>query len=1305
MMKSLLISLLLTIFSLTLFADIEFNLSNKVLSITGDTDYSLKEKKSGLDTYIKININNSGHYSKPGEPDIPSLTKLVLLPSEGNFVIKDISYEFETKKLDRPLIPMGWEENLDKNKKFYSKNQWFPKEIIKISKPVIMRNYRFSGITVFPIKYNPKKNEIRILKNIKIKLTIDKTINENVYQKRKNNLYSESFYQIAKNNILGVKDKKTKDNEYGKNYLFIIDSNSHLELLNPLIDLKRKLGYRIYTATLQEIGSDKEDIKNYIQNAYDNWEFPPQNVILFGDTQGSFTMPSYHITGTYTPTDVTDLPYSLLSGDDYFPDIMLGRISIRTDTQLSVIMNKIIKYQTDPPMNDDWFSTAVMGADTGNPWEPYMNLMSAKDTKELVKEKLLSYGYNTVHTFYAPENTNLTIFRNYINQGCSLVNYRGFGSPQYWTASMLEDYMFSIDDIWNLSNGFKLPFITSIVCGGGDFETSDVPMCFGETWLIAGTASNPKGAIGFIGPSEHDTKTWFNNANDSGIYQGITKENLQTGGQMLLRGKMELYRNFPFGHDMGDSHVSDQFYFYVYNLLGDPDLTVWTDTPKLITSFIKDEDENGSLRFHIDCNSPEKSGFLVSITNDDSLIAIGYSDENGDVEISESLTSGNYTATVSKKGYRPQSIDFVVSNQLFELTQYQIEPDFLSNGVDFSIDAVIKNVSGNEIENISLSAVSESELVSITSQDENLELFQPDEEYSFNISGQIADFWKGFIQIPIKIKIIANDITYLPLTLNIHSPLVCMEITQESYILNNTQNFSMQLNLKNNGDFETGDFIGELQVLTNGITVNTQNSNGNNIFPNEVGTVDFDITTENFNYGDVAYFNLLLYKETQLMQILNFSLPIIEDLNNAPTISYGYAALESTDNNSLPNPSYDWVEISQIGQIIAQDHYNSDGYYTYIDLPFSVNYFGRLYDRITFSSAGWISMGEAHGIYFRNRTIPSGAGPDAMIAVFWDRFNQAPSYKYYDEENNRFILEWHNVGNSGSGGNSSFQVILYPSVNGKFSDILMQYNAIHDFDSEENYSTTGIESPDQEKGLLIQFAHTAVPTANIPSNNTAILFTSVENLSIPKISCDISELSFNLNNPTSQEFEITLTNDNEEFIGGRVYISYENGHDWLIANQDTFLLSQQTSLNFTIDTSALIPSQYKAYIEILTDYQQLLVIPINLEILMDTAENTIIPINGINVIYPNPFYLKHNSKDGIKINYSLSKNSYVDISVYNIKGQFVNKIISRQQSSGQKSVIWNLKNYDGKAVSNGLYLYKMVVDKKIVSITKGLILK
>jgi hypothetical protein len=69
--------------------------------------------------------------------------------------------------------------------------------------------------------------------------------------------------------------------------------------------------------------------------------------------------------------------------------------------------------------------------------------------------------------------------------------------------------------------------------------------------------------------------------------------------------------------------------------------------------------------------------------------------------------------------------------------------------------------------------------------------------------------------------------------------------------------------------------------------------------------------------------------------------------------------------------------------------------------------------------------------------------------------------------------------------------------------------------------------------------------------------------------------------------------------------------------------------------------------------------------------------------YPNPFNPVTN------LEYTLPKEAFVSVIIYDILGNQITKLINQFQSSGKKSIQWDATNDKGQSVSAGVYLYRI----------------
>ena len=73
--------------------------------------------------------------------------------------------------------------------------------------------------------------------------------------------------------------------------------------------------------------------------------------------------------------------------------------------------------------------------------------------------------------------------------------------------------------------------------------------------------------------------------------------------------------------------------------------------------------------------------------------------------------------------------------------------------------------------------------------------------------------------------------------------------------------------------------------------------------------------------------------------------------------------------------------------------------------------------------------------------------------------------------------------------------------------------------------------------------------------------------------------------------------------------------------------------------------------------------------------------------FPNPF------NPETTIRFSLKEATPVSIEIYNVKGQLVRTLLSDMKEAGNHSVLWNGMDNDNRAVSSGVYFYKMNAGK------------
>ncbi|KAA3660891.1 MAG: T9SS C-terminal target domain-containing protein [Calditrichaeota bacterium] len=91
----------------------------------------------------------------------------------------------------------------------------------------------------------------------------------------------------------------------------------------------------------------------------------------------------------------------------------------------------------------------------------------------------------------------------------------------------------------------------------------------------------------------------------------------------------------------------------------------------------------------------------------------------------------------------------------------------------------------------------------------------------------------------------------------------------------------------------------------------------------------------------------------------------------------------------------------------------------------------------------------------------------------------------------------------------------------------------------------------------------------------------------------------------------------------------------------------------------------------------------------DMQELTILSDVALNPVYPNPFKIE------TSIQFSLPKEMYVKLQVYDIKGRVIKDLVNGIETAGMKRVIWDGKDDLNRNLTSGIYFIKMVANNQV----------
>jgi hypothetical protein len=332
--------------------------------------------------------------------------------------------------------------------------------------------------------------------------------------------------------------------------------------------------------------------------------------------------------------------------------------------------------------------------------------------------------------------------------------------------------------------------------------------------------------------------------------------------------------------------------------------------------------------------------------------------------------------------------------------------------------------------------------------------------------------------------------------------------TGENYISSN-ENISISLEIFNHYPEVheiTVSIIDFMDVMTN-YNSYPQTISIDALSSNLTSTI-FEGTLDGFAIGSRVYFGVQFDLEGDQVggNVLEFVVGPIETTDPTSPSDYGYIAFDNTDVNYLEAPTYDWIELNPANGGQGTDIGLVDDSHTQIEFGFDFTYYGQSYNTATVCSNGWLAFEPSSIDYFWNFSIPFPIGPSAMVAPYMDDLDDNGGtepfevFAWNDVENGRFVIQWDNVSNGEDDEycpnciKETFEVIFYdPAIHQTETgdgEILFQYQEIHDIDANGNFSTIGIESPNQSTGLQYLFNEQLAPGASPLTDGLAIKFTT-----------------------------------------------------------------------------------------------------------------------------------------------------------------------------------------------------------------------
>ncbi len=601
-----------------------------------------------------ISIPQAGLTSIIGEPNLPVITRMLQIPFGAEVSLKVESFEVAERSLQElglehkivpvqpsvPKIEGAWEAaKFEIDERYYQKDMFLPDRVVKLGEAGVIRGHRYITLLIYPISYNPQAGRVRIYSNIKMRVTFSDadmiTTQEQLYR-----YSSPPFEKLCEQLFINystyapmVKDAP----QLPIGYLIITHQNFYSSLAD-LVEWKIYKGFHVTVAQVPDIGSTKEEIKSYIQDAYDNWTIPPTYVLFVGDTD---YIPAW--SGSYSSGAPTDLYYVKMD-TDYFGDIFRGRLPAKDPTEANAMVSKLLYYENPTSSDLDWMRKACFIAASD------LNGLAEK-THDYVMLNYCIPGGMICDTIWESLGGTGAMITSSVNDGRTIVCYSGHGYEYGWSS-----VPYNQTNVRNLSNPDEYPFVLSHACLTGKFSVYE---SFSETWVKQAN----KAGIAFWGASNY---TYWDEDDilEKRMFQAAFAETCYSIGDMTDKALWYVYQYY------GGGGLS-RYYLDVYNIMGDPSVDLWTYVAESLYVDFPSSIPTGANTVNI---SVQKAGglpvygALVCLYKEGEVFETGYTDASGQLTLyPDPLTSGQIKLTVTAHNLLPFSDSIEVGTQKGDL--------------------------------------------------------------------------------------------------------------------------------------------------------------------------------------------------------------------------------------------------------------------------------------------------------------------------------------------------------------------------------------------------------------------------------------------------------------------------------------------------------------------------------------------------------------------------------------------------------------------------------------------------------------
>ncbi|MBN2055624.1 hypothetical protein JW905_11915 [bacterium] len=581
----------------------------------------------------------------------------------------------------------------------YGRDAWFPSLPMDAAGVVTVRGEKYALLRFHPLRYNPACGSVYAVEELEYRLVLTPagTITSG----------AETPLAALLNDAGGSRSLAAGEVQY-----LIVTTEEYAPVFRELRDWKHAKGVPAALLTMEEIeaaysgvdaaGKLRNCLREYFMHKGLRW------VLLGGDMgvvplRWAFAMDCEYGSREDENDLVADLYYSDLDGSwdvdgdgifgevadhvDLMPELYVGRAPVDTMTEAEAFVAKTLQYETAPPA-DHWNQALFLGDVLWD--DPYTDSGVCKD---MIDDESFSDAYEIIKLYMSMGNETPEAAIAAINAGMNIINHNGhamYSGVGTGTGSLI------VADMDALVNGDRQGIFYSIGCWSAALDYDGVSEHF---------VTNPNGGgIAYIGNSRYGWGSpgypgyGVSDQFDRCFFHYLLAEGRVHLGEALALTKVSFI-------DRSREENVFRWHQYQLNLLGDPEVAVWTAAPLVPVVAAPASLPAGVVDVTVvvtDDGGAAVEGATVCFSNDDGVYGYEETDRAGAASVPLEVSGATVRLVVSGANLVPHSSQVPVVHQGPWLHAVEARVDDgagngdgeINPGETFDLTVVLENLGG-----------------------------------------------------------------------------------------------------------------------------------------------------------------------------------------------------------------------------------------------------------------------------------------------------------------------------------------------------------------------------------------------------------------------------------------------------------------------------------------------------------------------------------------------------------------------------------------------------------------------------------